>query len=110
MPYCDICNIHIATSFKRFSAKDFKKIIKNGFNPFRENIAYSTGLKLSEMGTAMGLSVNEQYSQWKSNAMDDRSDWILCPQCFPHADKFNYLEKKEKLFTGLRTTLHFLHR
>ncbi|MCP3873133.1 MAG: hypothetical protein GY699_08275 [Desulfobacteraceae bacterium] len=88
MSNCDICNINITTNSKRFSSNDFKNIIKNGFNPFKENITYPTGMKISEMGAAMGLSEDEQYSQWKTNAIEDNTDWILCPQCFPYADKF----------------------
>ncbi len=88
MSNCDICSINITTSSKRFFSNDFKKIIQNGFNPFKEDITYPTGLRLSEMGAAMGLSSEDQYSQWKAKAMVDNSDWILCPQCSPYADNY----------------------
>jgi len=90
MANCDVCNVNLSTDFKRYSSHDFNNIVKKGFNPFKENITYPTGLKLSEMGAAMGLSVDQQYSQWKINALRDNSDWILCPQCSPYADRFKY--------------------
>ncbi len=87
MSNCDICNINITSNSKRFSSYNFHTIINNGFNPFKENITYPTGMKLSEMGAAMGLSATDQYIQWKTNALVDNTDWILCSQCFPFADK-----------------------
>ncbi len=89
MPMCDICSIGLqSSSCKTVSAHDFNKIVKNGFNPFKEDIKYPTGMKLSDLGAAFGLSAEAQYKQWKSQVLSTNTDWMLCKQCFSFAEKY----------------------
>lgn len=86
IPYgnsCDICNCEINASNREIiSADKFKQIVRNGFNPFNENITHPlTGLPLSDLGAALGLSVEEQYENWKEQSLNTDDDWALCINC-----------------------------
>jgi preprotein translocase subunit YajC len=86
---CDICTEPSSgTKFNKVENKTFKRMVQKGFNPFSGNIILPTGLDLSELGTAMGLSKQAQYEQWKVQTMSDSKDWCLCPRCYKEASKY----------------------
>ena len=86
---CDICNIRVDKyNSHLLSATDFHFIVRNGFNPYEEDIRFQTGLRLSELASAVGMSPQEAYKGWKKRALDDNSSWNLCNRCYLIAVKY----------------------
>jgi HEAT repeat protein len=80
---CDICGRQLTTQLSRrvITAYMFKRIVENGFNPFRGDIRLPTGLPLSELGALAGLSAQQQYTLWRPKALASDTDWVLCEGC-----------------------------
>ena len=90
IPQCAICNTEVtATASHCIARAEFQRIVANGFNPFTENITVRPGLTLVDLGSAYGLSPEDQYQRWKENALASAADRILCDRCYHLANQYS---------------------
>jgi len=83
MPHCHICHAEVAVGDSiHLSSTQLHHVVRNGFNPFTENIRFGLGLTLRELGFTDPQETGIIYDNWKLQALFSHTDWLLCATCY----------------------------
>lgn len=82
MYLCDICSTQSYSLGTLISAYNMNKaVVKNGFDPFKLNLASSTS-QLRQFGS-------NAFHMWKTQIVaPNNSDWNICSSCLPTLQKY----------------------
>lgn len=73
---CDICSTSPAAHI--VTARNMRKAVRHGFNPFHLGLVTPTLLKLASTDSP------DLWKQQATTGLLASSDWALCPACMPH--------------------------
>jgi len=80
---CDICSTVFSDAGHRIGNSEFKTAISGGFNPY-EVAGFQLPKSMLAMQVAMGMSKSELAVGWRTRALQDTTDWVLCDACHPN--------------------------
>lgn len=72
---CDICGV--PGTFNEMTSEKFKEAVRTGFNPFKSGL-----IETDPVAQMMGMSSDDSYETWKSIALQNSTNWNLCPRCW----------------------------
>jgi hypothetical protein len=79
MSNCDLCNKQIFGGGKRYSPQQFKSMVKAGLRP---------PASMRILSAMLGMPADKEDAMWVTQVMTNNTDWILCDECTPEADRF----------------------
>ena len=83
---CDICSKVLSPDAgNRIPNRDFRAAVSGGFNPYEvASFQFSPSTRATQV--VAGLSKSDLAAGWKTRALRDATDWVLCGTRPPLSD------------------------